>query len=71
MKESATAVSRGLPAVKLSTEELADLLRVKPQTVRASFCRKSNYLGLRPTKLPNGRLLWDSDAVDRLIEGGR
>ena len=69
MKASTSAVPSGLPAVKLSTDELAGLLRVKPQTVRAGFCRKSNYLGLRPVKLPNGMLRWDLAEAERLLSG--
>jgi hypothetical protein len=50
----------------ISTEELAALLRLKPQSLRAALCRDGHYFGLRPRKLPNGRLLWPSDAVERL-----
>lgn len=57
------------PAKKFTTEELAGLLRVVPQTIRASLCRKSHYLGLRPLKLANGRLLWDAGEVERLTNG--
>jgi len=57
------------PAAKLSTEDAARLLLVKPQTARASFCRHGHWLGLRPLKLPNGRLLWDAAEVERLLAG--
>lgn len=50
----------------ISTEELAALLRLKPQSLRAALCRDGHYFGLRPRKLPNGRLLWPTDAVERL-----
>jgi hypothetical protein len=50
----------------ISTEELAGLLRLKPQSLRAALCRDGHYFGLRPRKMPNGRLLWPSDAVERL-----
>lgn len=59
----------GLRRAKLSTEELAAGVRVKPQTIRAALCRNGHYLGLRPCKLPNGRLLWDAAEVDRLLAG--
>lgn len=52
---------------KLSTEELASALRLKPQTIRAALCRNSHFMGMRPMKLPNGRLLWDAADLDRLI----
>lgn len=54
---------------KISTEELAAALRVVPQTVRAGLCRKGHYLGLRPVKLPNAKLLWDVREVARLLSG--
>lgn len=53
----------------LSTEELAAALKVRPQTVRAGLCRAGHYLGLKPARLPNGRLLWDATAVDALLTG--
>lgn len=54
---------------KLTTDELAFALRVFPQTIRAGLCRNGHYLGLRPTKLPSGRLLWDVAEVERLLAG--
>lgn len=54
---------------KLSTEELAAALRVATQTPRASLCRLGHYMGLRPVKLPNGKLLWDAAEVERLLSG--
>ena len=57
------------PAAKLSTEELAAVLRIAPQTPRAGLCRNGHYLGMRPVKLPNGKLLWDAAEVERLISG--
>ncbi len=54
---------------KLSTEELAEVLRVAVQTPRAALCRQGHYLGMVPVKLPNGRLLWDAAEVQRLTSG--
>ena len=56
-------------ARKISTEELAARLLVKEQTIRAALCRHGHYLGLRPVKLANRRLLWDAAAVDALTSG--
>lgn len=42
----------------LSSEQLAQLLGVQPGTVRRGHCLNGHYLGLRPVKLPNGRLRW-------------
>jgi hypothetical protein len=54
---------------KLSTNELATTFRVAAQSIRAALCNNGHYLGLRPTKLPNGRLLWSASAVTRLLAG--
>lgn len=54
---------------KLSTEEAAARLRAAPQTPRASLCRLGHWMGMRPVKLPNGRLLWDAAEVERLASG--
>jgi len=57
------------PAEKITTEVAAPRLTVKPQTMRAAHCRDGHYMNIVPVKLPNGRLLWDADAVDALIAG--
>jgi len=54
---------------RYSTEELAALLKVKPQTIRAGLCRQGHYLGLTPLKSRNRFLLWSADEADRLISG--
>jgi len=56
---------------KITTEELAASLGVEPQTPRASLCRNGHYMGMRPVKLPNGRLLWDAAELDALLSGGQ
>lgn len=52
-----------------STEQLADLLLIRPQTVRTGYCRDGHYCGLVPLKLPSRRLLWAAAEVDALIAG--
>lgn len=53
---------------RLTTDEVAALLRVKPQTVRAGLCNAGHYAGLRPAvKLPSRRLLWDAEQVAAVI----
>lgn len=42
----------------LNTSELAELFRVEPDTIRRSYCVNGHYLGLKPVKLPNKRLIW-------------
>ena len=55
---------------RLTTAQLATILRVEPQTIRAGLCRNGNYLGLRPVvKLPNGRWLWDALSAQSIVGG--
>lgn len=54
---------------RLSTEESAARLKVKPQTLRAAFCRNGHYLGCRPLKSANRFLLWPADEIERLTQG--
>ncbi len=56
------------PPQHLSTNEFADELGVKPHTVHRSHCEKGHYLGIKPIKLPNGRLLWLTAKIDKLLE---
>lgn len=51
-----------------TTKELASLLRVEPQTIIRSLCINGNYLGLRPVKLPNNRLLWPCAEAHNLLK---
>jgi hypothetical protein len=53
----------------ITTEELAALLSIRPQSIRKRFCQTGGYFNLRPVKLPNGRLMWPADALDKLAEG--
>lgn len=50
----------------ITTEALAALLNLRPQTLRAAVCRVGHYYNIRPIKLPNRRLQWPDDAVARL-----
>lgn len=53
--------SQNVEIENFTTKELANLFKVRPGTVRRGFCVKGHYLGLRPCKLPNGRLMWPSE----------
>lgn len=64
-----TALPDTAHAVRLSTEEAAARLKVKPQTLRAAICRNSHYLGARPIKSANRFLLWDAAEIERLAQG--
>lgn len=54
----------------LSTEDFGLAIGVKPQSIRVRLCRTGSYFGIRPGKLPNGRLAWPSNAPTRLVTGG-
>ncbi|RFU47339.1 hypothetical protein D0B32_14545 [Paraburkholderia sp. DHOC27] len=55
----------------LSTEEFAAVLAVEPQSVRKRYSETGSYHGVRPTKLPNRRLLWPVETAKRLLNGGK
>lgn len=55
----------------LNTKELADLTRVESQTIRRSYCVNGHYMGLRPWKLPNGRLLWPKAEALKVVGADR
>lgn len=60
---AATVTNRPL----LSTEELAAATKARPQSIRKRYCQTGSYWGLRPVKLPSGRLLWPADSIEQLM----
>ena len=44
---------------RIATDQIASRFGVKGDTVRRNLCVKGHFLGLRPMKMPNGRLLWE------------
>lgn len=52
----------------ISTEDLAKQAATTPGTIRVRLCKFGSYFGIRPQKLPNGRLLWPADSLNRLFE---
>jgi len=54
----------------ITTEDLANSLGGKPGSIRVRLCETGSYYGIKPHKLPNGRLLWPADSVQQLIEKG-
>ena len=53
----------------LTTEDLALLLRLEPDSIRKSYQRTGAYYCLRPIKMPNGRLMWPADSLQQLSKG--
>lgn len=50
----------------ITTDELAALLSIRPQSIRKRYCQTGAYFSLRPLKLPSGRLMWPADALEKL-----
>lgn len=72
-EKSAGRVPMPIPVNRdhISTEELAAILAIDPQSIRKRHSLGGSYLGIRPTKLPNRRLLWSVAEVKKLLSGGR
>lgn len=62
------AIAKSRPL--LSTEEFAAQLTLRPQSIRKRYCQTGAYFGVRPVKLPNGRLMWPADSVEQLMLTG-
>ncbi|BBO69091.1 hypothetical protein DSCA_30210 [Desulfosarcina alkanivorans] len=55
------------PVKFIATGPFAKSLGVKPATARRSYCVNGQYLGIVPKKLPNGRLLWSTEALAKVL----
>ncbi|MCK0510792.1 DNA-binding protein [Aromatoleum buckelii] len=53
----------------IQTATLAKATDRKPASIRTAVWRNGHFCGIKPFKLPNGRLLWPADAVARLTAG--
>jgi hypothetical protein len=51
---------------KINTEAFAGKLGVKSGTVRRGYCIDGHYMGVKPVKLPNRRLLWPAAEANKL-----
>lgn len=51
----------------LTTNQIASRLGVQGATMRRGLCVNGHYMGLKPVKLPNNRLLWPEAGLDHLI----
>jgi hypothetical protein len=69
-KAAHPAPSFEAPIPDITTEELAQQCGIKPQSVRVRLCRTGSYFGIKPLKLPNGRLMWPGDARERMLNLG-
>lgn len=55
----------------VTTAVAAKALGVRQHTPISSYCRFGHWLGMKPIKLPNGRLLWPTSDIKMLLRGGR
>lgn len=53
----------------LTTEQFAEALHGKPSTIRTRLCKTGSFYGIKPIKLPSGRLLWSAEAVQAFLAG--
>ncbi|MCG5509618.1 monooxygenase [Ectothiorhodospira lacustris] len=70
MSQALQSLRDGIQAAEphpLTTPELARAIGMKPDSIRVRLCRTGSFYGLRPGKLPNGRLIWPADSVVRLL----
>lgn len=51
----------------ITTNELSTSLGVQGNTVRRGYCVNGHYMGIKPIKLPNNRLLWPKAELNRLL----
>lgn len=51
----------------LTTEDFALALSLKPQSLRKRFSQTGSYFGIKPYKLPNGKLRWSSDSLSKIL----
>ena len=52
----------------LVTEELAEQMCCQPGAIRRRYCLDGSYYGVRPIKLPTGKLLWPLDTFERVTK---
>lgn len=52
------------------TDKIAELLDVKGESIRRSLSVNGHYMGIKPVKLPNRRLMWPLAEFERLLSGG-
>lgn len=50
----------------ISTKKLAEIALTTPGNVRVRLCETGSFYGIKPLKLPSGRLLWPKDSLQRL-----
>lgn len=49
----------------------AEMLGVQVSTLKWHISMNGGYLGMTPTKLPNGRIMWEKAKIDSLLRGDK
>lgn len=52
-----------------STATVARRFDMARASINTALYRHGHLYGIKPVKLPSGRLLWPADAVERLLAG--
>ncbi len=52
----------------IPTYDFACTFGVKSTTIHRNLCVNGHYMGIRPIKLPNGRLMWSKEEIQHIIE---
>ncbi len=71
MKDACIPPSSAPEFYALNTDEFAAQLLVLPQTVRKQYSQTGSYFGAIPLRLPNRKLLWPRDTVEKLLTAQR
>lgn len=58
-----------LDKYSITTEQLALASCCKANTVRTRLCKTGSFYGIKPVKLPSGRLLWPAQEVQAFLTG--
>jgi len=53
----------------VTTENFAEIAGVKSSSIRRSLCVNGHYLGIKPLKLSNHRLLWPMAEIGKILSG--
>ena len=53
----------------IQTAELARRIGYRSASIRTAVWRNGHFQGFKPVRLPNGRMLWPADIVERLTSG--
>jgi hypothetical protein len=51
-----------------TTAQFADMVGIKAESIHRSLSLNGHYLKIRPIKLPNKRLMWPADEIEKLFK---